>query len=112
MNISTSLIQCCDIAIVFALKRIYSTVPAAETKCELKSLIHLTKKMHYITLLETIFCRVKLLNRRRPGELQRLTLDAYQNCDTNAQNYEEFSKAVSPSEKNSAAEIKTTGNSW
>lgn len=34
-------------------------------------------------LLETVFCRVLLLNRRRPGELQRLQLSYYENYDKN-----------------------------
>lgn len=55
----------------------------------------------YIVLLETIFCRVILLNRRRPGELQRLKLDTYEISESSISNsmYEEFSEAVSPTEK-------------
>ena len=53
----------------------------------------------YKVLLETVFCRVLLLNRRRPGELQRLKISAYVDGDSR-QNYEEFSDAVSPAEKN------------
>ncbi|KAJ8968826.1 hypothetical protein NQ314_002088 [Rhamnusium bicolor] len=52
----------------------------------------------YKILLETVFCRVMLLNRKRPGELQRLELHTYQECG-NTQNYEEFSEAVTPVEK-------------
>ncbi|CAG9825705.1 unnamed protein product [Phaedon cochleariae] len=53
----------------------------------------------YVTLLETVFCRVMLLNRRRPGELQRLLLEIYENSGNISQNYEEFTEAVTPSEK-------------
>lgn len=49
--------------------------------------------------METIYCRLILLNRRRPGELQRLLLDTYVNADTNNSNYEEFSDVITPSEK-------------
>ncbi|XP_060522382.1 uncharacterized protein LOC132699597 [Cylas formicarius] len=31
----------------------------------------------YTTLIETIYCRIILLNRRRPGELQRLLVNTY-----------------------------------
>ncbi|CAH0560491.1 unnamed protein product [Brassicogethes aeneus] len=53
----------------------------------------------YIILLETIYCRALLLNRRRPGELQRLTLHTYENSKGNESNYEEFAEVVSESEK-------------
>lgn len=55
----------------------------------------------YIVLLETIFCRIILLNRRRPGELQRLRLDTYEKSENGNSNsgYEEFSEVVSPTEK-------------
>ncbi|CAH1986997.1 unnamed protein product [Acanthoscelides obtectus] len=55
----------------------------------------------YVLLLESIFCRVILLNRRRPGELQRLTLDNYQILEKSdsSSNYEEFSEVVSPTEQ-------------
>lgn len=50
-------------------------------------------------LLETIYCRIILLNRRRPGELQRLPLDLYEKVEKNPSNYEEFSSVVTPTEK-------------
>ncbi|KAG5863593.1 hypothetical protein JTB14_005010 [Gonioctena quinquepunctata] len=55
----------------------------------------------YITLLETIYCRLLLLNRRRPGELQRLFLETYKSAilNRNSQAYEEFSEAISETEK-------------
>lgn len=53
----------------------------------------------YTTLLESIFCRVLLLNRRRPGELQRLELHLYNKCMENAHNYEELSDVVTSAEK-------------
>ncbi|KAL1488739.1 hypothetical protein ABEB36_014538 [Hypothenemus hampei] len=52
----------------------------------------------YKILLESVFCRVMLLNRRRPGELQRITLNRYEKID-NSNTYEEFNEVVSPSEK-------------
>ncbi|KAL1510052.1 hypothetical protein ABEB36_004708 [Hypothenemus hampei] len=54
----------------------------------------------YKILLEIVYCRVLILNRRRPGELQRLPLHIYESC-TNGEknNYEEFSDIVTPSEK-------------
>lgn len=157
LRAGTSLKQCCEIAIVYALKRkeIYSTIPAAEAEADLKTLIqlinshwrfeisnkassdlrtnqwnkvtiiplatdlkllkdYLLKKAQaeieklennthniksYIGLLETIYCRVLLLNRRRPGELQRLSLHLYEKTDNNPQNYEEFSEVVTASEQ-------------
>lgn len=56
-------------------------------------------KEAYITLLETVFCRVLLLNRRRPGELQRLPLHVYQLHLEDSQKYEEFADMVTPTEK-------------
>ncbi|XP_037877153.1 uncharacterized protein LOC119628419 isoform X2 [Bombyx mori] len=53
-------------------------------------------------LIECVFCRLLLLNRRRPGELQRLQLSFYENYDKkdNENNkYEEFDKALSATEK-------------
>ncbi|CAG9827006.1 unnamed protein product [Diabrotica balteata] len=158
MNISTTLKQCCDIAITYALKKkgVYANVATAEVEADLKTMIQLlqsnwkfdisteasnhlnmqngtrlplfplakdlkllkdyltkqaeitTKKLKsdlndknsYKILLETIFCRLILLNRKRPGELQRLFLDTYLNSEKDKQqNYEEFSEALLPSEK-------------
>jgi hypothetical protein len=48
-------------------------------------------------LVEATFCRVLLLNRRRPGELQRIKLNDYNNCDSDK--YEEFDKTLTPTEK-------------
>lgn len=54
----------------------------------------------YRTLLETIYCRIILLNRRRPGEVQRLLVTTYEKNSINQnQTYEEFAEAVSPTEK-------------
>lgn len=51
-------------------------------------------------LMETIFCRLMLLNRKRVGELQRMKLSTYlMSEEKNEQTYEEFSEAVSSSEK-------------
>lgn len=52
----------------------------------------------YKLLLETVFCRVILLNRRRPGELQRMLITTYLNSP-NQKNYEEFRDAISPTER-------------
>lgn len=55
----------------------------------------------YVTLLETVYCRLVLLNRRRPGELQRLSLQMYISASKieNSQGYQEFSEALSETEK-------------
>ncbi|KAL4702579.1 hypothetical protein ACJJTC_016055 [Scirpophaga incertulas] len=53
----------------------------------------------YITLAETIYCCIILLNRRRPGELQRLLLSTYQECYNNSNVYKEFDRAISDAEK-------------
>jgi hypothetical protein len=157
MNISTSLKQCCDIAVLNVLKQksLGHTAAAAETECSLKALKQLfedswrfeistkaaadlnTHKWNkisilplaqdlktfktfleaegqkaflalqtnnfneqaYKTLLETVFCRLLLLNRKRVGELQRLPVHVYTSNELNAQNYEEFTEAVTPTEK-------------
>ncbi|XP_050516969.1 uncharacterized protein LOC126891734 [Diabrotica virgifera virgifera] len=49
-------------------------------------------------LIESVYCRIILLNRKRSGELQRMSFYTYVNSIGN-QKYEEFQKAVSPSEK-------------
>lgn len=155
-NISTSLKQCCDIAIRFNLKNQESTVEKAETEVNLKNMIHLfnaswkfeissqagsdlnMKKWNKVTivplaedlkilkkyliekantaidilktnpndkeafglLLETIYCRIILLNRKRPGELQRLLVHTYLISDSKgSDNYEEFDPIISPTEK-------------
>lgn len=43
INMGTTLKQCCDIAIVFVVKRkeVYSTIPSAEAEANLKTMIHL-----------------------------------------------------------------------
>ncbi|KAK4882326.1 hypothetical protein RN001_005645 [Aquatica leii] len=52
-------------------------------------------------LIESVYCRVILSNRRRPGELQRLLLHTYETFATSDnQNYEEFEETVTPTEKN------------
>lgn len=53
----------------------------------------------YNTLTETIFCRLILLNRRRPGELQRMLVHTYQNSERKTQAYEEFGEVVTEAEK-------------
>ncbi|XP_074033515.1 uncharacterized protein [Leptinotarsa decemlineata] len=51
-------------------------------------------------LLETIYCRIILLNRKRPGELQRLSVQTYLISDSkSSDNYEEFDPIISPTEK-------------
>ncbi|CAH1159979.1 unnamed protein product [Phaedon cochleariae] len=157
VNIRPSIIQCCEIAILYALKRksVYGTIIAANAEADLKTLIRLVESQWhsevssqamndlnmnkfnkitivplasdlkllkeylisrsqssieqlrtdcnnvpaFITLLETIYCRIILLNRRRPGELQRLPLHLYEKVETNSSNYEEFSSVVTPTEK-------------
>lgn len=54
----------------------------------------------FILLMETVFCRLLLLNRKRVGELQRLKLSTYTLVNNNnRQNYEEFVDAITPTEK-------------
>ncbi|KAK9709410.1 hypothetical protein QE152_g26654 [Popillia japonica] len=54
----------------------------------------------YTNLLETVFCRVVLLNRERPGELQRFPLHTYvATLEAESTTYEEFSEAVSETER-------------
>lgn len=50
-------------------------------------------------LLETIYCRTILLNRKRPGELQRMLVHTYSSINKKADSYEEFKEAVSETEK-------------
>ncbi|XP_050516338.1 uncharacterized protein LOC126891198 [Diabrotica virgifera virgifera] len=56
-------------------------------------------KSHYITLLKCVYCKILLLNRRRPGELQRLPLYLYEKAEAPTNKYEEFDLVVSPCEK-------------
>ncbi|KAL1488528.1 hypothetical protein ABEB36_014992 [Hypothenemus hampei] len=126
LNMGTTLKQCADLAIIMALKRknVSQTVSAADTEAELKTFIQIVQaqwhfeissqaasdlnlnKWNKVTIVplasgkEIVYCRVLILNRRRPGELQRLPLHIYETC-TNGEknNYEEFSDIVTPSEK-------------
>nr|CAI5835699.1 unnamed protein product [Callosobruchus analis] len=50
-------------------------------------------------LVESVYCRVILLNRRRSGELQRMYLHTYINASSETQKYEEFTHAVSQPEE-------------
>ncbi|KAG5899432.1 hypothetical protein JTB14_033623 [Gonioctena quinquepunctata] len=52
----------------------------------------------YTLLIETTFCRLMLLNRKRVGELQRLPLHLYESSATHHTS-EEFSDCINPSEK-------------
>lgn len=154
MNISTSLKQCCDIAIHMIIKT-ESSVETATYEAGFKTMINLLisnwrfdishragndlninrfnkitivplasdlkllkeyliikaeeslkilkRNPHnasaYNTLLETIYCRVILLNRRRPGELQRMLLHTYVSSEDKNGTYEEFSEILSGPEK-------------
>nr|CAI5858713.1 unnamed protein product [Callosobruchus analis] len=68
-----------------------------------EAMVQLTKNDHdvgaYNTLLETVYCRVILLNRKRPGELQRTLLHTYESIETGSQAYEEFGEVVTQAEK-------------
>lgn len=159
LHMGTTLKQCCDIALVYALKKsnLFPTIQTANAEAELKTLMQLIEgnwrfdvssqaasdlnlqkwnkvslvplasdlkllkeylldkanaallklqqnfsdQKSYIILLETIYCRLLLLNRRRPGELQRLFLETYKSAilNRNSQAYEEFSEAISETEK-------------
>nr|CAI5847846.1 unnamed protein product [Callosobruchus analis] len=50
---------------------------------------------------KTVYCHLLLLNRRCPGELQRLLITTYKSaCENQSeQAYEEFTEAVSETEK-------------
>lgn len=50
-------------------------------------------------LTKSVLCRLLLLNRKRPGELQRLTVEAYNQSNHSSNTYEEFEKSVSATEK-------------
>ncbi|XP_060525289.1 uncharacterized protein LOC132701425 [Cylas formicarius] len=54
----------------------------------------------FLILMETVYCRIILLNRRRPGELQRLLKDTYVASEKSSNSYEEFSEVMSKAEKN------------
>uniref|UniRef100_A0A2A4JQQ9 Uncharacterized protein n=1 Tax=Heliothis virescens TaxID=7102 RepID=A0A2A4JQQ9_HELVI len=56
-------------------------------------------KTHYCDMVESIYCRVLLLNRRRPGELQRVLLSTYEESTNPQSHYEEFDKTLSKSEQ-------------
>ncbi|CAH1099872.1 unnamed protein product [Psylliodes chrysocephalus] len=157
MNISRSLKDCCDIAILKIIKRKYNYMhmSASEAEANIQVFRRLlenmwkheisskagndlnTKTWNKITLvplaadlklfrsylitkgteaaqkleknlndykafnllLETVFCRLLLLNRRRVGELQRLKVATYLLTEGGNKNYEEFSDAVSATEK-------------
>ncbi|XP_074026426.1 uncharacterized protein isoform X1 [Leptinotarsa decemlineata] len=158
MNISRSLKDCCDIAILHIIKRKhnYLNLTASEAEAHVglfKKLLETTWKHEISTkagndlntktwnkitlvplaadlklfrdyliekgtkaaqnlkqniknfkafkiLMETIFCRLLLLNRRRVGELQRIKLATYMYTEkSNNKNYEEFADAVTPAEK-------------
>lgn len=54
----------------------------------------------YKELTELIFCRLLLLNRRRPGELERILLSTYEESQQTENNkYEEFTDALTHTEK-------------
>lgn len=50
-------------------------------------------------LTKSVYCRLLLLNRKRPGELQGLTVEAYNQSNHASNTYEEFEKSVSATEK-------------
>lgn len=50
------------------------------------------------TLVETVYCRVMLLCRKRPGELQRLTVNLYKDTGSTLNSYEEFENTLTPIE--------------
>lgn len=47
----------------------------------------------------TIYCRLILFNRKRPGELQRMTLHTYTSAEMGKSTYEEFNEVISITEK-------------
>ncbi|XP_060517578.1 uncharacterized protein LOC132696646 [Cylas formicarius] len=102
MNISTSLRQCCDIATYMTIK----SEPSVETtniESRLKTMVNLfSSNWRFdisIRYIETVYCRIILVNRRRPGELQRLLKDTYVASEESSNSYEEFSEVIWNAEK-------------
>lgn len=61
---------------------------------------HPDNERAFMELVETVYCRVILLNRRRPGELERLPLHVYESCGNQTrEGYEEILESISPTEK-------------
>lgn len=56
-----------------------------------------TNSLAFKELTENVYCRVLLLCRKRPGELSRLPVKLYLKVG-NKETYEEFSKALNPTE--------------
>lgn len=80
------------------LLRTYLIEKGNEAEKNLKENIYESRS--YILLMETIFCRLLLLNRKRVGELQRMKLSTYKLVEEQTnQSYEEFSEAITASEK-------------
>lgn len=80
------------------LKKIREYVMKEAEVAEKKLKQNPTNQVAYNKLMETVFCRVILLNRRRPGELQRMQLDTY-TSSSDKRTYEEFSDAISSTEQ-------------
>lgn len=81
----------------------YLTKDGAEAANKLKN--NNANVKAYRDLLELVYCRVLLLNRKRPGELERLLLATYDQAKTR-ESYEEFGDALSPTEKVLASRFK------
>lgn len=81
----------------------YLTKDGAEAANKLKN--NNANVKAYRDLLELVYCRVLLLNRKRPGELERLLLATYDQAKTR-KSYEEFGDALSPTEKVLASRFK------
>ncbi|XP_024084023.1 uncharacterized protein LOC106662998 isoform X2 [Cimex lectularius] len=56
-------------------------------------------KKAYTDLLYTIYCRIILLNRRRPGELQQMPIHVYDAFSGDNSSYENFNQALTSIEK-------------
>ncbi|KAF5282708.1 hypothetical protein FQR65_LT02705 [Abscondita terminalis] len=56
-------------------------------------------KQSYVTLMETIFCRIVLLNKGRSEDLQELPLNIWDQLKNPSENYEKFSETLSVSQK-------------
>nr|CAI5834914.1 unnamed protein product [Callosobruchus analis] len=127
MNISRSIKDCCSIAILHQVKQkhTYGNITSAEAEANIsmfekllettwryeisskagtndarnKSEKCLSDKTSFNILMETAFCRLLLLNRKRVGELQRMPITSYTlNHQQGKSTYEEFSDSISPSE--------------
>lgn len=75
----------------------YLTAKANETVELLK--VNPKDSRAFTLLTEIVYCKTILLNRRRPGELQRILLHTYTSAPADKAGYEEFNTALSTTEQ-------------